>query len=193
MNDFVQIFQSAMELCCLGLYEKSQSSGVHAKKEGFIYSPLLKKALDKFSLLTLVYSLYDDNGEPIFPTDEAALIKSFNFPVSEMIDRLPPGFCEPLMKTEWYMEEAFVNVGLDNYFYCTPELLDLLNETIFRKAKDAPFKELELQSQKFIRLLFEREQDEYEEIRNFLQQKEFTYLTSQKFIEYGNVRGFKEK
>lgn len=193
MNDFVQIFQSAMELCCLGLYEKSQSSGVHAKKEGFIYSPLLKKALDKFSLLTLVYSLYDDNGKPIFPTDEAALIKTFNFPVSEMIDRLPPGFREPLMKTEWYMEEAFVTVGLDNYFYCTPELLDLLNETIFRKAKDAPFKELELQSQKFIWLLFEREQDEYEQIRNFLQQKEFTYLTSQKFIEYENVRGFKEK
>lgn len=193
MNDFVNIFNSAMELICLGFYEKSEISGQRKGNDGFIYSPLLKKALDKFSLLTMTYSLFDNEGKPLLPADETSLIKAFNFPIKELIDQLPINFRQLLEKTEWYTEEAFVNIGKENCFYCTSDLLDRLNERIYRKAKDSPYKELELRSQKFIQLLFERAQDEYSEIRNFLQQKESAFLTAKKFIEKENVRDFKEK
>jgi REase associating with pPIWI_RE len=191
MSDFVKIFNEAMELSCLGIYEKHVNEVKSDDQMDYFRSPLLKKALDKFSLLNLYYNLFDKNGEPILPTSETALIKSFNFSTKQFIDRLPDAYRKPLTKTDWYMDESYVNIGFENTYHCTPELLDKLNERIFRKAKKAKYKELELQSQKFIELLFEKNQDEYCEIRSFLQHT--PYITSKHFIENESLRNFRTK
>lgn len=191
-NHFTGIFQHAMELSILGLYEKEEMKSKHNQNNEYIQSPLLKKALDKFSLLNITFSLYDQHGAPIFPTDEASLIKTFNFPINDVIDRLPESKRQYLIATDWYMDDAYVSIGFNHEYYCTPELLDKLNERIYRKVKSSPYKELELQSQKFIELLFDREQREYEEIRNFFQQKESVYITGRMFIETEAFMQFKK-
>lgn len=191
MKRFVKIFNNAMELSCLGLYEKVQNV---SKQESYKYSLLLKKSLDKFSLLNIAYLLFDKAGNPLLPTDEAALIKRFNHPIKNLIDKLPNEFKELLCNSEWYSEDNFINIGSDNCYYCTPDLLDKLNnDRLYRKANNSPYKELELESQKFIELLFERTQEEYCEIRSFLEQKEHAFITSSMFIENEYIREFRNK
>lgn len=154
MEKIVEIFNNSMELACLGLYEKQQNKSENGEHK---YSPLLKKALDKFSLLNLTYSLFTEDGEPILPSDETALITTFNFPIKNLIDKLPEECSALLRNTDWYWEEAYINLGRENYYYCTSELLDKLNyDRIFRKASKSYYKELELESQKFIDLLFDK-------------------------------------
>lgn len=191
MEQFVKIFNNAMELSCLGLYEKVQHK---SEQGGYKYSPLLKKALDKFSLLNITYSLFDEKGQPLLPSDEAALINTFNFSIKDLIDKLPEEYQEILNKTEWYSEENYINVGSDNCYYCTPDLLDKLNnDKIYRKASKSLYKELELESQKFINLLFDRTQEEYCEIRTFFEQKDHTFITNSMYMERDNIRNFKNK
>lgn len=191
MEKFVSIFNSAMELSCLGLYEKLQNK---SDQGDYRYSPLLKKALDKFSLLHITYSLFDEEGAPLLPIDEAALVYTFNFSIKELIDKLPGEYAGELCKTEWYTEESYITVGNDNRYYCMPELLDILNnDRIYRKANNSPFKELELTSQKFIQLVFERSQEEYCEIRTFLEKKDYVFITGRMFIEDENIRSFRNK
>lgn len=191
MQNFIRCFSDAMELCCLGLYEKVQNK---SDQVGYNYSPLLKKALDKFTLLNITYSLISDNGKPLLPTHEAALIKAFNSPLSNLIDKLPCQYRESLRRTEWYCEENLVTIGLESFYYCTEELLDRLNNNqIYRKANIAFNKELELENQKFIRLLFERDQDEYVEIRDFFEQRSHVYLTGLMYLENDEIRRFKNK
>lgn len=190
---FIKVFQSAMELCILGLYEKEEKKSNLIQKDEYVQSPLLKKALDKFSLLNYTYSLSDSEETLILPTNEVSLIETFNFPIKILIDRLPEKKRQKLVATDWYMDDAYVSIGSDRNYYCTPELLDKLNERIYRKAIKSSFKELELKSQKFIELLFERNKDEYVEIRNFFQQKEHAYITGSKFIESDVLLQFKKK
>lgn len=191
MKKFVSIFNNAMELACLGLYEKLQNKSDRGE---YRFSHLLKKALDKFALLYITFSLFDEYGKPLVPTDEAALIYTFNFPLNDFIDKLPEEYAEDLRKTEWYTEENYITVGSDNRYYCMPDLLDKLNnDRIYRKAVKSPYKELELTSQKFIELLFERSQEEYCEIRAFLEQRDHAFITSGKFIEDENLRNFRNK
>lgn len=191
MEKFGEIFSNAMELICLGLYEKVQDKSEQGK---YKYSALLKKALDKFSLLNITYSLFDSEGELLLPTDEAVLINTFNFPTKDLIDKLPKEYINELKDTEWYSEENYIVVGNDNCYYCMPDLLDKLNnERIFGKASKSHYKELELESQKFIELLFERNQEEYCEIRIFLEQKSHAFLTQTMFVERENIRKFKDK
>lgn len=189
MEKIVEIFNNSMELICLGLYEKQQNK---SEKGEHKYSPLLKKALDKFSLLNLTYSLFAEDGEPILPSDETALITTFNFPIKNLIDKLPEEYAELFRNTDWYWEDAYINLGRENYYYCTSELLDKLNyDRIFRKASKSYYKELELESQKFIDLLFNKSQEEYCEIRGFLQQKEHAYLTNSMLLEEDDIRSFR--
>ncbi len=191
MEKFLKIFNNAMELSCLGLYEKVQNKIEH---EGYKPSLLIKKALDKFSLLNIAYSLFNEDEEPILPSDEAALIAVFNFPTKKLIDKLPDEYRESLYDSVWYSEENFISVGSDNCYYCTPDLLDKLNnDRIYRKANKSPYKELELESQKFIELLFDRTQEEYCEIRSFLEHKKHVFITNSMFIENDYMRDFKKK
>ena len=191
MQEFVEIFKNAMELSCLGLYQKLQ----YKSKQGeYRYSPILKKALDKLVLLNITYLLTDEKGELILPSNETALIKAFNFPLKDLIDKFPKEYKEALNNTEWYYEENYINVGSDNCYYCTSVLLDRLNnDRIYRKANNSPYKELELESQKFIDLLFERNQEEYCEIRSFLEQNQHAFITNTMFVEMDNIRSFKRK
>lgn len=180
-----------MELICLGLYEKVQDK---PEQEEYKHSILLKKALDKLSLLNITYSLFDEIGKPLLPSDEASLIYAFNFPVKNLIDKLPREYRKCLFTSEWYSEENFISVGHDRCYYCMPDLLDKLNnDRMYRKANKSPYKQLELESQKFIGLLFERTQEEYCEIRSFLEQKDHTYITNSMFIENDYIRDFKKK
>lgn len=191
MERFVEIFKNVMELSCLGLYQKLQYKSEQGE---YRYSPILKKVLDKLVLLNINYSLFDEKGKLILPSDEATLINAFNFPLKDLIDRLPKEYQEALKNTEWYYEENYVNVGSDNCYYCTPDLLDKLNnDRVYRKANKSPYKELELQSQKFIELLFDRTQEEYCEIRSFLEQKDHAFITNSMFMEKDDIRSFKNK
>ena len=52
LDNFYKIFNEAMELIILGLYEKKY---IKNSEFNYNYSPLLKKGLDKFSLLNLMY------------------------------------------------------------------------------------------------------------------------------------------
>ena len=191
MVEFEKVFNNAMELSCLGLYEKVQEKSDQGK---YKYSPLLKKALDKFSLLNMAYSLFDEKGDPILPSNEAALIKIFNFPIRDLIHTLPGKYQKICKTMEWYAEESYITIGSDNCYYCMPDLLDKLNnDIVYKKAKRSNNKELELESQKFIKLLFARNQEEYCEIRNFLEQKDHVFITNGMFLENDNIRTFKKK
>lgn len=191
MENFVRIFNDAMELACLGLYEKKN---IKYEERMFKFSPILKKSLDKFSLLNYMINSKYHIKEDFFPTNETQLIKAFNLDINELIDELPEEMKKEIEKTDWYMEEAFVGVGKDNCYYCTESLLDIINnDRAFRKASKARTKELELASQKFIYELFKREQDEYCEIRNFLEQKKYTFITNQMFLKDETIQNFKKK
>lgn len=191
MDNFIKIFNDAMELVCLGLYEKKNIKDEEIK---FKFSPVLKKSLDKFSLLNYMANSKYDTEENFFPTNETQLIKTFSQDINELIDKLPAEIKNEIAKTDWYMEEGFVRVGKNNCYYCTESLLDIINnDTIFRKSSKARSKELELASQKFIYELFQRNQDEYCEIRNFLEQKKYTFITNQMFLKDETIQNFKKK
>lgn len=87
MDNFYKIFNEAMELIILGLYEKKY---IKNSEFNYNYSPLLKKGLDKFSLLNLMYF----DTEEIFPTNEYALIESMSSPFYNLIDKLPNEYKE---------------------------------------------------------------------------------------------------
>ena len=73
-------------------------------------------------------------------------------------------------------------------------MLDSINSTRkFRKAKDTKDKELELASYYFIEKLFERGQDEYCEIRNFLEERKHAYITDSMYRKNEYIREFKKK
>jgi hypothetical protein len=191
MERFVEIFNNSMELICLGLYEKLQNK---SEVGDYKYSPLLKKALDKFSVLNLTYSLFDNDLQPILPTNETALITTFNFPIIDLINKLPEDYVDVLSKTEWYCDDTYISMGSNNCYYCSPELFDKLNnDRVYRKASNSLYKELELESQKFINLLFDKNQEEYCEIRAFLQQREHAYISSTMFLEEDAIRNFRNK
>jgi hypothetical protein len=191
MESFVRIFNDAMELACLGLYEKKN---IKDEERKFKFSPILKKSLDKFSLLNYMINSKYHIEEEFFPTNETKLIKAFNLDINELIDELPEEIKKEIQKTDWYMEEAFVGVGKDNCYYCTESLLDIINnDRAFRKASKARAKELELASQKFIYELFKKDQDEYCEIRNFLEQKKYAFITNQMFLKDEAIQNFKKK
>lgn len=191
MDGFERIFNEAMELSCLGLFEKSQMS---SEKGEYKQSKLLKKALDKFSLLNITCQPADNKNESMFPSDETALIKTFNFPVMNLINKLPEELRSLLKDSEWQYYDNLVNTGTDNCYYCTEELNEKINDdSAYRKASNAPKKELEFQSQKFIRLLFLRTQEEYCEIRSFFEDKRHVYITNKMFLEDDSIKAFKDK
>lgn len=191
MENFIKIFNDAMELACLGLYEKKN---IKDEERKFKFSSILKKSVDKFSLLNYMINLKYGMENSFFPTNETQLIKAFNLDINEFVDELPAEIKKEIEKTDWYMEEAFVRLGKDNCYYCTESLLDIINnDRAFRKASKAKGKELELASQKFIYELFKREQDEYCEIRNFLEQKKYALITNQMFLKDETIQNFKKK
>lgn len=191
MNNIARIFCDAMELMCLGLYEKKNIVNEERK---FKFSPILKKSLDKFSLLNYMLNSNYDTEENFFPTNETELVKTFSLDVTELIDKLPIEVKNVITNTEWYMEDCLVTVGKDNCYYCTESLLDIINnDRVFRKSSRARNKELELASQKFIFELFQRNQVEYCEVRNFLEQKKYAFITNQMFLKDDVIQNFKKK
>ena len=82
MKGFVDLFNEAMDLACLGVFEKKQL----IERDGTFYSRVLKKSLDKFVLLNYTY-MY--NANKIFPSNETALIKMLSNDISDVIDNMP--------------------------------------------------------------------------------------------------------
>lgn len=190
MGKVVDLFNEAMDLACLGVFEKKQL----IERGGTFYSIPLKKALDKFVLLNFIYASSGDNTKEVFPSNETALIKMLNSDISEVIDNMPKEVSEKLKNTDWYYEDALVHIGRGNCFYCTENLLDSINNTRkFRKAKDTKEKELELASYYFIEKLFERSQEEYCEIRNFLEQRKHAYISDDMYRKNDYIKEFKKK
>lgn len=192
MDEKVKIFNEAMELACLGLFEKKQFK----ENEGnFKYSPMLKKSLDKFSLLNYEYdTLTSEYNHKLFPTNETELIKTLSYDIEMLIEKIPIELQGDFKSTEWYKEEALVSLGSDNSYYCTESLLDLINDDRkFRKSKGTKHKERELNSQKFIGLLFDRSQEEYCEIRLFLEQKKHSHITRTMLLAEEYIMIFKKK
>lgn len=191
MRELIHLFNQAMDLACLGIFEKKQL----IEKEDIFYSKALKKSLDKFVLLNYIYNTSNVNNiKEIFPSNETALIKMLSNDISDVIDNMPKEISEELKNTDWYYEEALVHIGKNNCFYCTENLLDSINNIRkFRKAKDTKEKELELASYYFIEKLFEKSQDEYCEIRNFLEQRKHAYITNSMYRKNDYIKEFKKK
>lgn len=190
MKEFVDLFNEAMDLACLGVFEKKQL----LESRGEYYSKILKKALDKFALLNFKYAYENSESEQILPNDETALIKMFSNDINDIIDNLPEVASKLLQKTDWYYEQSLVHIGSGNSYYCSENLLDSINYTRkFRKANEAKYKELELASYYFIEKLFERNQDEYCEIRNFLEQREHAFITDTMYRKNDYIKEFKKK
>lgn len=191
METLVDKFNLAMEIMCLGLYEKKK---IKEESPGFSYSKRLKKALDIFSLLNYYTLKGTESSKDFFPVDEAALIKMASRDIEELIIKLPEHIREEFLTSEWYQCGPLINLGRDNCYYCSEELLDLIMDDMrFRKPANVKNKELELESQKFIQELFNKTQEEYCEIRYFLQQKKNSYITQIMFLEDEYTRGFKQK
>ena len=154
-----------MELIVLGLYEKKQIDNLSSS---YKYSPLLKKGLDKLSLLNLIYF----ENENILPTNENALIEVMNKPIINLVNKLPNDYAELIRnKNEWDLNNEFISTTMDCTYYIEDDLNDLIfGSRKFRKSIDN-FKnpEFELKWQKFFDLIIQKTQEEYVEIRNFLE------------------------
>lgn len=190
MKQFLKIFNSAMECITLGLYEKNQ---VKDCSKSYKYSPLLKKGMDKFALLNLLY-LNEENTN-LFPTNENSLITTFNFPVTNLIDNLPEKYREIIKnETDWYLESEFISIASECRYYISEDLNELIfSKRKYRKSIAARYKEFELESQKFYQLISSKSQDEYNEIRNFLEQRKHSYLTGSLLFEDDEVMDFNKK
>jgi len=190
LKQFIEIFNSAMECITLGLCEKKQ---IKDSNDIYKYSPLLKKGMDKFAILNLIY--LNEGDRSILPTDENSLISTFNFSIINLIDKFPEKYIEGIKnETDWYIDSEFISVTGECKYYITEELNQLIfNERKYRKSIKAICKEFELESQKFYQLISNKEQDEYSEIRNFLEQKNHVYLTNSQLFEDDDVRDFKKK
>lgn len=190
MKQLVDLFNEAMDLACLGIFEKKQA----LERDDIFYSKLLKKSIDKFVLLNFMYTSSRNNKKKVFPSDETQLIRMLNNNISEVIDNMPEGIKEELKNTDWYYEDALIRIGRNNCFYCTENLLDSINNTMkFNSVKEAKEKELELASYYFIERLFEKTQEEYCEIRNFLEQKKHSYITGTMYRKNEYIKEFKKK
>lgn len=189
MDNFYKIFNKAMELIILGLYEKKY---IKNSEFNYNYSPLLKKGLDKFSLLNLMYF----DTEEIFPTNEYALIESMSSPFYNLIDKLPNEYKEIIKyKGEWNLDSNFISTSDEGIYYIEEDLNDLIfGSRKFRKSirylKNAEF---ELESQKFFELMLQKTQMEYVEIRNFFEQRNHTYLTNSMLLKSDEIMNFKLK
>ena len=189
MDNFYKIFNEAMELIILGLYEKKY---IKNSEFNYNYSPLLKKGLDKFSLLNLMYF----DTEEIFPTNEYALIESMSSPFYNLIDKLTNEYKEIIKyKGEWNLDSNFISTSDEGIYYIEEDLNDLIfGSRKFRKSirylKNAEF---ELESQKFFELMLQKTQMEYVEIRNFFEQINHTYLTNSMLLKSDEIMNFKLK
>lgn len=178
-----------MELIILGLYEKKY---IKNSEFNYNYSPLLKKGLDKFSLLNLMYF----DTEEIFPTNEYALIESMSSPFYNLIDKLPNEYKEIIKyKGEWNLDSNFISTSDEGIYYIEEDLNDLIfGSRKFRKSirylKNAEF---ELESQKFFELMLQKTQMEYVEIRDFFEQRNHTYLTNSMLLKSDEIMNFKLK
>lgn len=189
MDRFYKIFNEAMELIILGLYEKKYIKNVDFNYD---YSPLLKKGLDKISLLNLMYF----GNQEIFPTNEYDLIQSMSKPLSNLIDKLPDEYKKIIKsKEDWYLDGNFISTSVEGKYYIEEDLNDLIfGSRKFRKSiKYLKNAEFELQSQKFFELMMQKSQNEYVEIRNFLEQRDHTYLTNSMMLQSDEIMNFKLK
>lgn len=179
MDQFYEIFNNAIELVVLGLYEKKQINNLSSS---YKYSPLLKKGLDKFSLLNLIYF----ENENLLPTNENALIEVMNKPIINLVNKLPDEYEELIKnKNEWDLNCEFISTTMDCTYYIEDDLNDLIfGSRKFRKSINN-FKnpEFELECQKFFDLIIQKTQEEYVGIRNFLEQRNHTYLTNSMLLE----------
>lgn len=190
MRNLIDLFNDAMDLACLGIVEKKEL----LEREGSFYSKLLKKSLDKFVLINFMYKSSKENNKDIFPQDETELFKMLSNDIYKVIDNMPEEIKEDLKGTDWYYEDALIHIGRNNSFYCTENLWDMINNTRkFRNVKNSKNKELELISYYFIERLFEKTQEEYCEIRNFLEQKNHCYITSTVYRKDDYIKEFKRK
>lgn len=186
MDKFYDVFNNAMELIVLGLYEKKE---VRDKNLNYKYSPLLKKGLDKFSLLNLIY--FED--ENMLPTNENALIETMNKPIINLVNKLPDEYAELIKnKNDWNLDSDFISTTMDCNYYIEDDLKDLIfGSRKFRKSiNNIKNPEFELECQKFFDLIIQKTQEEYVEIRNFLEQRNHTYLTNSMLLEDEDVMYF---
>lgn len=186
MEQFYEIFNNAMELVVLGLYEKKQKNNLSSS---YKYSLLLKKGLDKFSLLNLIYF----ENKNILPTNENALIEAMNKPIINLIDKLPDEYAELIKnKNEWDLNSEFISTTMECNYYIEDDLNDLIfGSRKFRKSiNNIRNPEFELECQKFFDLIIQKTQEEYVEIRNFLEQRDHTYLTNAMLLEDEDIMYF---
>ena len=179
------MFNNAMELIVLGLYEKKQID----KNLNYRYSPLLKKGLDKFALINLAYF----ENKAILPTNENELIEIMNKPIINLIEKLPYEYKELIKnKSEWDLNSEFISTTMDCNYYIEEDLNDLIfgNRKFRKSINNIKNPEFELECQKFFDLIIQKTQEEYIEIRNFLEQRNHTYLTNSMLLDDEDIRNF---
>ena len=76
MKGFVDLFNEAMDLACLGVFEKKQL----IERYVTFYSRVLKN---------YTYMSNANNTNEIFPSNETALIKMLSNDISDVIDNMP--------------------------------------------------------------------------------------------------------
>ena len=185
MKTFLMMFNNAMELIVLGLYEKKQID----KNLNYRYSPLLKKGLDKFALINLAYF----ENKNILPTNENELIEIMNKPIINLIEKLPYEYKELIKnKSEWDLNSEFISTTMDCNYYIEEDLNDLIfgNRKFRKSINNIKNPEFELECQKFFDLIIQKTQEEYIEIRNFLEQRNHTYLTNSMLLDDEDIRNF---
>lgn len=177
------MFNNAMELIVLGLYEKKQID----KNLNYRYSPLLKKGLDKFALINLAYF----ENKDILPTNENELIEIMNKPIINLIEKLPYEYKKLIKnKSEWDLNSEFISTTMDCNYYIEEDLNDLIfgNRKFRKSINNIKNPEFELECQKFFDLIIQKTQEEYIEIRNFLEQRNHTYLTNSMLLDDEDIR-----
>ncbi len=153
---------------------------------------MLKKGLDKFSLLNLVYF----RGENILPTNEHDLIRTFNKPIRELVNKLPDQYIELIKnKNDWNLDSEFISTTSKCNYYIEEDLNYLIfSNRKFKKAiEHVRNTEFELECQRFFDLMVSKTQEEYIEIRDFLEQRNHTYLTNSMLLENEEIMKFNKK
>lgn len=191
MKNFVDDFTRAFDITLLGLYQKKKSL-----ENQEIYSGILKKGLDIFCYLNYKYNLIRADDSYILPTHETELIRTFEKPMCELIETLPNTYRQQLYNSKLAQIDALVAIGSKHTYYLLQEAYELLERREFFKSKDNKSPEFEYLGQKLYESMVSKNQNDYEHIRWFLQQKKNVYLSTN--IIYQNdeqehfIKEFKE-
>ena len=93
-------------------------------------------------------------------------------------------------KSECDLNSEFISTTIDCNYYIEEDLNDLIfgNRKFRKSINNIKNPEFELECQKFFDLIIQKTQEEYIEIRNFLEQRNHTYLTNSMLLDDEDIR-----